>query len=219
MVTHGDAESLWAAVTRLRTADYRQVCAMMREAWFWDGLQSEEAFWDFATLFVGRDSRAFLGTYLRALESMHARRPMAFCSQAFVRFTAVCVTAIDCRKVIETVAPMMASPKALAYFLSLLPPVSSNHPLLVNILFHVPTDAARFLFFQELKQHDDDPVLLRRYAVELLRRGDRRSVNLACILQRYFALSGLPGTFSLDIPDYKFSTLDNYTAFLKILLR
>lgn len=219
MVVHADVESLWTIVTHLRTTDYRQVCGMMRDFPFWEPLPDEETFWKFATYFVNRNSKAFLGTFLKAMVSIHTHRSMNFSSPAFEEFTAVCITDIDCRKVIEAVAPLLSTPESLARFLTLLPPIKQNHTLLVNTLFHISTDVARFLFFKELKQHDDDTAMLRRYAVELIRRGDRRSFNLACILQRYFALEGVPGTFALEIPEYELSRLDQYSAFLKILSR
>ena len=62
-----------------------------------------------------------------------------------------------------------------------------------------------------------DAATLRRYAVELVRRGDRRSLNLARIIECYFALPPLPGMFALQMPEYQFSRLDRYEAFCKIL--
>ena len=217
MVARGDAEALCRTVTSLRAAEYRTACSMMREAEFWEPLPDEDAFWKFARHFLQHDNKAFLGTFLRAAARIHLHRPMAFRSQAFDDFLAQCLTPIDCRKTIEAFAPLMVSPESLAAFLARLKPLDGNHALLVNILFHINTDAARFLFFNELKQHEDDAATLRRYAVELIRRGDRRSLNLARIIECYFALDPLPGTFALQIPEYQLSRLDRYDAFFKIL--
>lgn len=217
LVARGDMESLCRTVTGLRTADYRTVCSMMREAEFWASLRDEDTFWRFARHFIQHDSKAFLGTFLRATVSLHAKRPMDFRSEAFDEFLAQCLTPVDCRKTIEAIAPLMTSPEALATFLARLKPLEGNHALLVNILFHINTDSARFLFFRELRQHEDDAATLRRYAVELVRRGDRRSLNLARIIECYFALPPLPGTFALQMPEYQFSRLDRYEAFCKIL--
>ena len=204
MVARGDAETLCRTVTSLRAAEYRTACSMMREAEFWEPLPDEDAFWKFARHFLQHDNKAFLGTFLRAAARIHLHRPMAFRSQAFDAFLAQCLTP-------------MVSPESLAAFLARLKPLDGNHALLVNILFHINTDAARFLFFNELKQHEDDAATLRRYAVELIRRGDRRSLNLARIIECYFALNPLPGTFALQIPEYQLSRLDRYDAFFKIL--
>ena len=86
--------------------------------------------------------------------------------------------------------------------------------------FRVGTPACYFLLFRALKQMDADLSYLRRIAVELIRKGDKTSFNLAAILQRYFDLGTLPGTFSLQMPPYELSRLDqSYDNFLKILLR
>ena len=88
------------------------------------------------------------------------------------------------------------------------------------VLLKASTTASYFLLFKQLKEMDAEPAYLRRIAVELIRKGDKCSFNFAAILQRYFDLGNLPGTFSLQMPPYELSRLDqSFDHFLKILLR
>ena len=74
--------------------------------------------------------------------------------------------------------------------------------------------------FQQLKKVEHDTKLLRTYSVQLMQRGDNLSYNMASILQSYFALGELPGTFSLRLRDYELSRLDgSYELFKKEILK
>ena len=52
----------------------------------------------------------------------------------------------------------------------------------------------------------------------LMKKGDSRSFNLACILKQYFGLADISGQFSLRIQDYELSRLDQgYDYFVKMM--
>lgn len=217
-VKRGEAGQLCSLVSRLRAMDFRQVSTMMRSADFWEEAD-EDAFWHFAATFVRSDRKAFLGTFLRAMEDRHRQCSMAFQGDAFADFASACSTPTDRKKASEAIFPLAGHPDVLTRLIRQFDYHRSEHVLLVNLLFHLPTDAARFLFFQALKQHEDDTAFLYRYAVELIRRGDHRSLNLASVMQRYFMLPPLPGAFALEVPNYEFSRLEDFEAFTKILTR
>ncbi len=58
---------------------------------------------------------------------------------------------------------------------------------------------------------------LREYSIILMRKGDHLSFNLAGIIQSYFGLNALPGTFSLRLETYELNRLETYEGFQKII--
>lgn len=217
-VVRQDAPALCRLLLRMSNADFRQASALMRSADFWQNVE-ESIFWSFAAVFVEANSKAFLGAFLRAMEQRHSLQRLNFQGETFDSFVCACTTPLDRKKAAEAIFPLIEQPAELARLIRQLDCHDGNHLRLLQLLFHVPTDAARFLFFQEIKQHDDDTAALQRFAIDFLRLGDHRSFNMSRIMQCYFALPPLPGTFSLEIPDYELSRLDDFSAFLKILAR
>lgn len=217
----GKAEALRDYLLSLRNADFRLAGAVLTEKTLWDVARTEgddSDFWTFAAVLVTANSRAFLGTMLKAAMALGLTTPSA-------AFAKACTTAVDCRKVLEALLPLAANPADVnALMLQFREDENigdkSGHsvPLTETLLFRVGTPPAYFVLFNLLKQHEDDAAYLRRFGVELIRKGDKRSFNLACIIKEYFALPELPGTFSLSLQPYELSRLDtNYDSFLSIL--
>lgn len=217
----GKAEALRDYLLALRNADFRLAGAVLTEKTLWEVARTEQAdtdFWTFAAVLVTANSRAFLGTMLKAAVTLGLTTPSAAFAQA-------CTTDIDCRKVLEALLPLATSPEDInALMLQFRTEENrGNKPgnpvtLTETLLFKIGTPPAYFVLFNLLKQHEDDAAYLRRFGVELIRKGDKRSFNLACIIKEYFALAELPGTFSLSLKPYELSRLDtSYTTFLTIL--
>lgn len=215
----GKTEAMRDYLLSLRNADFRLAGMVLAEKTLW----ADADFWAFATTLVSANSRAFLGTMLKAALAQSLTTP----TKAFAE---ACSTAIDCRKALEALLPTAKTPTEVNTLLQMFhadmatapsgvivsDSTSSREPL----LFKVGTAPAYFVLFNLLKQHDDDASYLRRYGVELIRKGDKRSFNLACIIKEYFALPELPGTFSLSLQPYELSRLDtSYETFLTIINR
>lgn len=207
----GDPSALLATLSRLRTSDFRQSGAILADPTFWQGID----FWRAAAALVRSDSRAYLGTVLRAAVQMRQGRVPE-------DFAAACTTLIDRRKALEALLPAAEEPDEVTDLLALFRATSADpdlqpEPLLVRCV----TPAASFVLFHLLRAHDDRPDLLRRYGIALIRRGDRYAFNLASVLQSYFNIEPpLPGTFSLHLHPYEFSRLEtSYDTFLKIIKR
>lgn len=205
----------------LRNADFRLAGAVLTENTLWDAVNTENTgadFWTFAAVLVEANSRAFLGTMLKAAAALKLTTPTA-------DFARACTTPVDCRKALEALLPSAATPDAVNQLLQLFQAedqpastFSASVPMTESLLFRVGNAPAYFVLFNLLKQHEDDAAYLRRFGVELIRKGDKRSFNLACIIKEYFALPELPGTFSLSLQPYELSRLDtNYSTFLTIL--
>ncbi len=211
----GKAEELRDYLAALRNADFRVAGRLLGEKAMWAEV-SESEFWRMASVLVVANNRAYLGTMLKACQVLKCSCQVP----EFAVFASACITDIDKKKALEVLLPMQTTPNEVARMLSLfgLNEVAQN--VRANLLFHTGTAPAYFLLFKELQQYEDQPAFLRRYAVELIRKGDKLSFNLASILQQFFALEALPGSFSLSIPTYELSRLtDAYDSFKKILTR
>lgn len=212
----GKAEAMRDYLLSLRNADFRLAGSVLTDKTLW----ADADFWTFAATLVVTNSRAFLGTMLKAATALGLTAPTK-------AFADACSTAIDCRKVLEALLPAATNPgevnALLQQFLAketIVNATDASVPFSETILFKVGTAPAYFVLFNLLKLHEDDVAYLRRFGVELIRKGDKRSFNLACIIKEYFDLPELPGTFSLSLQPYELSRLDtSYDTFLTIINR
>ena len=192
---------------------------LLAEANFWSPL-TDEAFWAAFRTLCRADSRAFLGTLLKAAVGRRKRAGLHFGGAHFSTFCREEATTIDRRKMLEALLPLAVEPAEAESLLEMLWQRADGEKVRVAQLFRAATPAAYFLLFKALRHFDDDKLYLRRVALELMRRGDKQAFNLAGMLREYFALGELPGTFALQLPPYELSRLDSrYDAFLKILNR
>lgn len=215
----GNFEALRDHLAALRTAEFRAAGVVLAEANFWSPL-TDEAFWAAFRTLCCADSRAFLGTLLKAAVGRRKRAGLHFGGAHFSTFCREEATTIDRRKMLEAFLPLAVEPAEAESLLEMLWQRADGEKVRVAQLFRAATPAAYFLLFKALRHFDDDKLYLRRVALELMRRGDKQAFNLAGMLREYFALGELPGTFALQLPPYELSRLDSrYDAFLKILNR
>ena len=219
LIESRNAEGLCATLTSLRNADFRTASQYLGQGDVWRAL-TEEEFWHFFRVLAVDNAKAYVGTLIKVVLTLSKRQNFAFDSCDFQRFCREEASTIDRRKMLEAFLPLMATPlQAERLMDTLLRSEDSVHSR-VMVLFKASTTASYFLLFKQLKEMDAEHAYLRRIAVELIRKGDKCSFNFAAILQRYFDLGNLPGTFSLQMPPYEFSRLDqSFDHFLKILLR
>ena len=209
IVAKEDPQMLCGYLAKLRNADFRLAGIALADAEIW----AEADFWRFATVLVAANSKAYLGTMLKAAITCGETMPTE-------DFAKACKTEIDKKKVMEALLQLYHHPHKIAELFALLEFDKATSATRANLLFRIGTAPAYYMLFEELKQYEDNPPFLRRYGVELIRRGDKLSFNLASIIQEYFALPELPGSFSLSIPPYELSNLDkSYESFKTILQR
>lgn len=208
-IKKGNAEGLRDYLATLRTTDFRLAGRLLSNPALW----AEADFWHYAAVLVQADNRAYLGTMLKAAVGQSGTFPTA-------EFAKACTTDIDRKKVLEAYLPLMKKPQAAQDLMTLFSPEGTATDWWLGLFFRIGTPVSYFLLFNLLKRYEDRPEFLRRYGVELIRKGDKASFNLACIIQEYFGLPELPGTFSLVLPAYELSRLDTcYEAFQTILKR
>ena len=203
----------------LRNAEFRAASVVLAEANFWTSL-SDEAFWSAFRTLCRTDSRAFLGTLLKAAVGRRKHGGLQWTAPDFLGFCREDATAIDRRKMLEALLPLASTPEEAERLLGELWHREEGEKVRAAQLFRAATSPTYFLLFKTLRHLEDDKNYLRRVALELMRRGDKAAFNLAGMLREYFALGELPGTFALQLPPYELSRLDSrYDAFLKILNR
>ena len=212
-------EGLLDYLKSLRNADFRAAGIVMSDFKCWENVD-EAGFWHFFLVLNTDNARAYLGTLLKAAVARHHVQPLSFENEEFVYFATEVATNIDCRKTLEAFLPLVSTPEAMERMLQRFS--FSQEPLIARAMFllRINSPVALFLFFRMLKEVDHDLPLIRRFAVELIRIGDKKSYNMACILRDYFGLSALPGIFSLQLAPYELSRLETkFDYFVKILLR
>lgn len=207
-IRQGKAQEMCDYLSTLRATSLRTASQALGSGDLW---RNAADFWHFASVLVSADNRAYLGTMLKAATASGHLVPTA-------EFAKACTTEIDRKKVLEALLPFCKGPEEASSLLHFFP--LENATATELLLFRTGTSTAYFLLFNRLKAYEDNPQLLRRYGVELIRKGDKRSFNLACIVKEYFALPDLPGTFSLSLQPYELSRLDkSYEAFVNILIK
>lgn len=212
-------EALCQTLATLRNAEFRTASQYLGQSDVWRALNEDE-FWHFFRVMSLDNAKAYLGTLIKVAVSLNKRQALTFASADFQTFAQTEATAIDRRKMLEAFLPLAVSVGLAEKLVQWLFTSDDTEHGRVMQLFKAGTHASYFLLFRQLKQIDAETAYMRRIAVELIRKGDKVSYNFAAILQRYFDLGTLPGTLSLQMPDYELSQLDrSFDHFLKILLR
>lgn len=214
-----NAEELREYLRSLRNTEHRAASVVLAEAATWQGL-SEEEFWNFFLVLATDNAKAYLGTLLKAVIALHHHIPMRFCNEALDHFAKNVASDIDRRKTLDALLPLLSNTAEIKRILTLFGLPEKEERIRAGFLFRAGTPSSYFLLFRILQRWEDEPQTLRRFAIELIRKGDKTSFNMACIVREYFNLEALPGTFSLNLPPYELSRLDtHFKAFSQILLR
>lgn len=212
----GNAEELRRLLGTLSHAEFRTAGYLLSDVLLPQCTDGEQ-FWHFFTAIVPTDAKAFQGTFLKAARTLYRTEVLALSSPSLDAYAAGSISAIDCRKFLETFLPEVRTVEEVQRLLQLFG--SGTWQGNVAYLLSVATPACSFVLFQEFKKKEDDRAALQQGCLSLLKRGDRLAFNLAGILVRYFDLKDVPATFSLRLQPYELSRLDaSYEKFKKILL-
>ena len=191
----GDYAALPATVAGLSHADRRQ-CGVLLGEELLPALGEE--YWRIFAAVVPTDPKAYLGTFLKALDLLLRRDRNCWRDPLLANFLRNQASDIDRRKCAETIMPRLEG--------------------IADIEELVATPQAYFLLCKHLRTIDDDAATLRKYCIALLKRGDSLSFNMAYIIQDYFGLERLPATFSLHLQPYQYSRLEqSYDEFCQLL--
>lgn len=213
-VTDGNAEALLDVLGGLSNADFRTAGYLLREKLLPEP-QVAPQLWHLLLGVVPADSKAYLGTFLKPLSAQIAAGHINFDFDTLSAFAAHC-TPLDSRKTLEALLPMAGHPDEVRRLLQLFTPEDDN--LRIAVLLQAATAPACYELFRLLRRLEHKPAELRRYCLLLMQRGTKYAFNMAGILQKYFDLDELPGSFSIHIESYHLGRLDeSYEKFLSIL--
>ncbi|MDO5075248.1 MAG: hypothetical protein Q4D66_05150 [Bacteroidales bacterium] len=206
-------------VQSLRTTDHRTASTILSEARTWRWLNEEE-WWEVFVLMVASSARAYLGTLLKAATARGRREEWHFESAVWSDFCRNRATDIDRRKMLEALLPLATTPATMERLVQGLRLEEESETQQALYYLKAATPVAYHRLFLTLRRMEDNVPLIRRFAVELIRKDEKTAFNLAAILAAYFDLGKLPGTFSLALPPHQLSRLESdYTAFSSILLQ
>jgi len=209
----GDATGLCGYLAELPNAAFRTAGFLLG-----DGLLRQleaDRFWLFFETIVPTHTKAYLGTFLKAAAEKCRDGGLAGAYAALRRFAAV-ATPIDRRKTLEKLLPALQDTDEAETLLRLFGNGDPHEE--TEVLLRIATTRSYFLLMRRLRTMEEEPDRLRTCCLQLMRKGDHLSFNMACVVQAYFGLEDLPGTFSLRVEPYELSLLESsYEDFCKII--
>lgn len=176
---------------------------------------AEDRFWHFFETIVPAHPKAYLGTFLKAAAEKCAHRGLAGAQTALQRFATV-ATPIDRKKTLEKLLPALQDTDEAETLMRLFSTGDPHDE--TEVLLRTATTRSYFLLMRRLRTMEEEHETLHACCLQLMRKGDHLSFNMACVVQAYFGLKDLPGTFSLHVEPYELSLLEsNYEDFCKII--
>lgn len=173
-------------------------------------------FWALFSI-VPTNPKALLGTFLRALEQLLLNKSFILDTNHLESFSKQ-ATPIDAQKLLSSTLPLLHNPKDIHF---LLRTFTDNTPQsAIKSLIGIPTNAACYELFSACRKIEGDTATLRHICILLMQRNTPLFHNLASMLQSYFDLGPLPGSFALRLEKYQISRIEeSYDTFVKILRR
>lgn len=198
----------------LSNADFRTASYLLSEKLL-TTITDETFFWRCFNSLSSDNSRAYLGTCLKAAKVLLHLGIIHISQQSLVHF-AIIATPIDKHKILEGLLPHLNSLQEIRTLLDQF--CEKKAEARIAYLLSGGTDLCYFLLFQHLRLLEDAPNKLRSYCIQLMKIGEKKSFNLAAMMQKYFGIGSVPGRFSLQIEHYQLSQLDrSFDTFQRIL--
>ena len=207
------AISLCAYLKELSNTDFRTASFLLAEKLL-PQMEEGAAFWQFFNALCADNAKAYLGTCLKAAKMRFMANKLRMEAGSLSAFAAI-ATPIDKRKVLEALLPVLNALEELRIVLDQF--CESKAEARIAFLLPAGTDLAYFLLFQQFRLLEDKPEKLKAYCIQLMKKGDKTSFNLASLTQSYFGLANLPGSFSLHVENYQLSHLDAFDTFKRIV--
>lgn len=173
-------------------------------------------FWKMFHVFVSYDSKAYLGTFLKAIKVLYVGNALSFDNPELKSFATDSATVIDRQKFLTEVLPLLHTPEEVKLLLEIFD-VSAADTRLVY-LYKSGTCPCYYCLFNLLKMHDGDMALLGKYCMLLLKKNDVLSKKMASLVNDYFGLNRDLPIGVKEVEPYKLSKLnETYDSFKYIL--
>ena len=214
LVNQGDGAALTAYLMRLSHSQRRDAALLLANRLL---PGNPATFWPLFIAAVSESSKAYLGTFLKAAVILQLS-DSNFLNTHLELITNYMVsrgTDTDREKCALAFLPILTTADEVRKFLSRLFPNTGVG--LLPLLLKSETPACYYVTFRLLTEADN-PILARRVCLQLMRKATGRAFNLACLLQAYYGLEPLPGSFSMKLAPYEISRLDgSYSQFCQML--
>ena len=177
----------------------------------------EEDVWELTMVLTQYNSKAFLGTMLKALVERLQRGTLDLHSTGGGSFlTLIASNELDRQKTLAALLPAMKTADDVQWLLHKTGVEEGRERM--ACLLRIPTMACGFVLLRTLRFVEHDRALLVRVAVFLMKRGDGLGFNLASLLRTTYGLEEVKGVFSLHIEPYQLDRLSNsYEAFSRAM--
>lgn len=212
-VLSDNPEELSAVLAHLSVVERRTAGYLLSEE-ILPTIESER-YWRFFTAIVPQNSKAYLGTFLKAAVRLLKKGELVLDEAVLESFASI-ATPIDVRKFLETVLPCVNDGDDMLMLVRIF--CANRLEQASPYLLKAGTPMAYYVLFNLLKTVEADTETLKFHALQLIKKGDHLSFNFASILRQYFDLKHIPGFFSLKIEPYEFGRLDQGPdQFIKLL--
>lgn len=194
------------SVTERRTAHYLLAEEVLPEG-------SGETFWQLFRTIVPTNTKAYLGTFLKAAVRLYASQKMVFDFETLASFSEK-ASQIDRQKILSAFLPIL---KTVEYVEGLLHAFQVDELNSCSIfLVKADTPPCCYVLFRLMQKAEHAEV--RPAVMQLIRQNTPLSFKMASFAVQYFGLSDMPGTFSLRVAPYELSRAEQgYQPFLQTL--
>lgn len=209
------AEGLLQLLSSLSVAEFRTAGYLLAEEILPE--MPSPRYWTYFCKIVPVNSKAYLGTFLKAAIKMYGVKRLTLDKSAISLF-AENATLIDKRKTLDALMPVVRSTEEVRLLVYAF--CNDCLEMAAPYLLKAATPVSYYYFFNMLREAEASPALLKNYIVTLIKHPNSMALNMACIIQRYFGLKEIPCNFSLRLESYELSRLEQGEEyFMKVLSR
>lgn len=174
-------------------------------------------FWHFFLVLVQFHSKAFLVTLMKTLAVRLERGEVSLHDEGFAPLAEfLAKNDEDCRKTIVTLLPHLNEVEDIRLLFRSLG--LRDQSLWIPYLMKCSTLPSYYLLFLSLRHVEHNEDFLRRTVYFLIKQGDSLSFNMASLLRSWFGFDDIGGVFSLQLPPYQLSRIEeSYSEFCRAI--
>lgn len=209
----GDAEEMLNLLRSLSVSDFRTAGYLLAEEVL--PTLGDELFWQFFSVVVPTNAKAYLGTFLKATARLYREHRLMLNEEILSSFAQTC-SEIDKSKLLTSLLPLLRTPEEVGFMVRTF---GTGQLMAVSAyLIKAHTVPCFYQLFLMLKMAE--PCDVQRVVINVMKQGDALSYRMTSILKAYFGLEGLPVQLSFNIEDYQLNLLDQgYERFAKMMMR
>ena len=208
-----DAEEMLRLLRSLSVSDFRTAGYLLAEEIL--PTLEEELFWQFFSVVVPTNAKAYLVTFLKAASRLYREHRLTLNEENLASFAQKC-SEIDKSKLLTSLLPLLRTSEEVGFMVCTFG--DGQLVAVSSYLIKAHTVPCFYQLFLMLKMAEPSDV--RRVAINVMKQGDALSYRMTSILKAYFGLEDLPVQLSFNIEDYQLNLLDQgYERFAKMMMR